>query len=177
MFKYKQSADEVIARKDEHFLHGKWIDCKSAILRQEIEQDPVLAAQLAAKKEGRRSPSPKKQSPPKRRNQAHKGPLLTVKEKRWPKKWYPSTFHLLRINNHHQIILTAAKILMITSMIIKRSNKAHTSLLVLINGTIDIMINNPILGAIATIPKERLTTGTGNRRCQYSRAIIRRSRS
>lgn len=46
-------------------MHGKWIDCKSAILRQEIEQDPVLAAQLAAKKEARRSPSPKKPSPPK----------------------------------------------------------------------------------------------------------------
>lgn len=65
MFKHKQSADEVIVRKDEHFIHGKWIDCKSAILRQEIEQDPVLAAQLAAKKEARRSPSPKKGSPPK----------------------------------------------------------------------------------------------------------------
>lgn len=65
MFKHKHSADEVIIRKDEHFIHGKWIDCKSAILRQEIEQDPVLAAQLAAKKEARRSPSPKKGSPPK----------------------------------------------------------------------------------------------------------------
>lgn len=65
MFKHKQSAEEVIARKDEHYLHGKWIDCKSAILRQEIEQDPVLAAQLAAKKEARNSPSPKKASPPK----------------------------------------------------------------------------------------------------------------
>ena len=44
VFKSKASAEQVIVKKEEHFLHGKWIDCKSAILRQEIEQDPLLAA-------------------------------------------------------------------------------------------------------------------------------------
>lgn len=74
VFKSKSSAEEVIKRKDEHYLHGKWIDCKSAILRQEIEQDPVLAAQLAAKKVARRSPSPKKGSPPKQKKQSPQRP-------------------------------------------------------------------------------------------------------
>lgn len=38
IFKDKEAADEVIARKDEHYIHGKWVECKTAILRQEMEQ-------------------------------------------------------------------------------------------------------------------------------------------
>lgn len=38
MFRDKHSADEVIARKDEHYIQGKWVECKTAILRQEMEQ-------------------------------------------------------------------------------------------------------------------------------------------
>ena len=89
MFKYKQSADEVINRKDEHFLHGKWIDCKSAILRQEIEQDPVLAAELAAKKDARRSPSPKKLSPPKTKKSSPQRVITHSERETLPKEKVP----------------------------------------------------------------------------------------
>lgn len=64
VFKHKSAADEVIAKREEHFINGKWIDCKSAILRQEIEQNPILAEQIASsKKASRKSPSPKKKMP------------------------------------------------------------------------------------------------------------------
>ena len=32
----RQAAEEVIRYRDDHYINGKWIDCKSAILRQEM---------------------------------------------------------------------------------------------------------------------------------------------
>lgn len=37
IFTNRESADKVIEHKDEHFINGKWVDCKSAILRQEFQ--------------------------------------------------------------------------------------------------------------------------------------------
>lgn len=33
----RESAEEVIKYRDDHYINGKWIDCKSAILRQEMK--------------------------------------------------------------------------------------------------------------------------------------------
>jgi len=33
----KKSAEEVVKHRDEHYINGKWVDCKSAILRQEMQ--------------------------------------------------------------------------------------------------------------------------------------------
>lgn len=42
----------MIARKDEHYIQGKWVECKTAILRQEMEQK---YGQTAPPKKGRGS--------------------------------------------------------------------------------------------------------------------------
>lgn len=36
----QNAVDQVIKHRDEHYINGKWVDCKSAILRQEM-QSPV----------------------------------------------------------------------------------------------------------------------------------------
>ncbi len=38
IFHHKEAAEAVIQHRNEHFIHGKWVDCKSAILRQEMKQ-------------------------------------------------------------------------------------------------------------------------------------------
>jgi hypothetical protein len=100
-----------------------------------------------------------------------------ARERYCRRKKYLSSFHPLHINNHPQIILTKAKTTMIINTIIKRSNKGLISLLVLINGTIDITINNPILGAIVIILIEKLTIDTGNHKPRSSSENILLSRS
>ena len=42
----RESAEEVVRDRDEHFINGKWIDCKSASLRQEMKP-PVLPGHQA----------------------------------------------------------------------------------------------------------------------------------
>lgn len=37
IFQHKEAADAVIQHRNEHFIGGKWVDCKSAILRQEMK--------------------------------------------------------------------------------------------------------------------------------------------
>lgn len=36
----REAAEKVIQHRDDHYINGKWVDCKSAILRQEM-QPPV----------------------------------------------------------------------------------------------------------------------------------------
>lgn len=38
IFQHKESAEAVIDHRNDHFINGKWVDCKSAILRQEMKQ-------------------------------------------------------------------------------------------------------------------------------------------
>lgn len=37
IFKDRMSAQAVIDRREDHYIKGKWVDCKSAILRQEMK--------------------------------------------------------------------------------------------------------------------------------------------
>lgn len=41
IFDKKESADRVIELRDHHYMNGKWVDCKSAILRQEMKTSMV----------------------------------------------------------------------------------------------------------------------------------------
>lgn len=42
VFANKETVDSVLKHKNEHFINGKWIDCKSAMLRQEINLEVDL---------------------------------------------------------------------------------------------------------------------------------------
>jgi RNA-binding protein Musashi len=44
VYQDKESADKVIDMKDNHYIKGKWVDCKSAILRQEMKPPTVAAS-------------------------------------------------------------------------------------------------------------------------------------
>jgi hypothetical protein len=37
IFQHKEAAEAVIQHRNDHFINGKWVDCKSAILRQEMK--------------------------------------------------------------------------------------------------------------------------------------------
>lgn len=39
VYKHKGAAERVIAKKDEHFIKGVWVDCKPAILRREMDHN------------------------------------------------------------------------------------------------------------------------------------------
>ena len=41
IFQKKESAEKVVEHRDEHYINGKWVDCKSAILRQEMSSPSV----------------------------------------------------------------------------------------------------------------------------------------
>jgi RNA recognition motif-containing protein len=41
IFTSREAAEKVIQHRDDHYINGKWVDCKSAILRQEM-LPPVL---------------------------------------------------------------------------------------------------------------------------------------
>ena len=36
IFKSQEAAERVVIDRDHHYINGKWVDCKSAILRQEM---------------------------------------------------------------------------------------------------------------------------------------------
>lgn len=38
VFKDKDTIEEVLNHRDKHFLNKKWIDCKPALLREEIKR-------------------------------------------------------------------------------------------------------------------------------------------
>lgn len=42
IFTTREAAERVIEHRDEHYINGKWVDCKSAILRQEMNPADVM---------------------------------------------------------------------------------------------------------------------------------------
>ena len=58
IFQHKEAAEAVIHHRNEHFIAGKWVDCKSAILRQEMKQAP----QPTHERERERKPKPQKRT-------------------------------------------------------------------------------------------------------------------
>lgn len=51
IFYTREAAEKVIDQKDEHYINGKWVDCKSAILRQEMK--PIVPVKMKKPKGSR----------------------------------------------------------------------------------------------------------------------------
>jgi RNA recognition motif-containing protein len=47
IFGTKEIADEVLMKKDQHYIKGVWVDCKSAILRREMEVMNLMNKSMA----------------------------------------------------------------------------------------------------------------------------------
>lgn len=47
IFGTKEIADEVLLKKDQHYIKGVWVDCKSAILRREMEVMNMMNRSMA----------------------------------------------------------------------------------------------------------------------------------
>lgn len=46
IYQDKEAADRVVQDREHHYLHGKWVDCKSALLRQEMNPLPSEAGSI-----------------------------------------------------------------------------------------------------------------------------------
>lgn len=46
IYQDKEAADRVVQDREHHYLHGKWVDCKSALLRQEMNPMPSEAGSI-----------------------------------------------------------------------------------------------------------------------------------
>lgn len=60
IFADKESAEKVVEDRDHHYLNGKWIDCKSALLRQEMNPSEAGSIRSGGKSNATGHDRPKK---------------------------------------------------------------------------------------------------------------------